>query len=315
MTIRTVCITFFFLLFPFLCAAREPVFFVSCGTGTGSVRELVYFNDDILSELVWPLDSLSTFTAGTILPVGQNFSVGISFETGTLLTRQYMTDSDYLNLPDDSRMTHFSRHTADLDYYYEISISLARLFSTPLQGIRTSRRISLSPQLEFRWTSIAWTGKDGYTQYGEGGGVYFPWNPDLEKTPLEGPVITWKLSRIMLLAALCAEVPIGTRFTVTGKLSATPLVYCKATDNHLRTGIFYRDTVSGGFHIEPAIRVACAITKKHTVYLSGSWTWMSGARGDTLSGPIGGTPQNEHINNAGVDMTRTVVSLGFSYAR
>lgn len=315
MKIRTGIIPIFLLLVTLPSAAREPVFFASCGTGTGSVRELVYSDNDILSELVWPLDSLATVTAGTVLPAGKNLSIGISFETGMLLTRQYMTDSDYLNLPEDSRKTHFSRHSANLDYYHEFSVSLSRLFSTPLRGIRTGRRIGITPHLELRWTSMAWTGKDGYTQYGEIAGVYFPWNPFLPKNQLEGPVITWKLSRIMLLAAVSADIPLGNRFTVTGKIAATPLVYCNATDNHLRTGIFYKDTASGGFYIEPALRVACTVTDKHTVFLSGSWIWMSGSRGDTLSGPIGGSPQDKLNDNAGMDMTRAAVSLGFSYTR
>lgn len=315
MTIRTGSILAFILLVIFPSAAREPVFFASCGSGTGSVRELVYSNDDIMSELVWPLDSLTTVTMGTALPVGRNFSIGISFETGMLLTRQYMTDSDYLNLPYDSRMTHFSRHTAELDYYHEFSVSLSRLFSTPLRGVRTGRRIGITPHLELRWTSMAWTGKDGYTQYGEIAGVYYPWNPFLVKNPLVGPVITWKLSRIMLLAAVSADVPLGDRFTVTGKLAATPLVYCKATDSHLRTGVFYKDTVLGGLYIEPNLRVACAITEKQTVFLSGSWIRMSGSRGDTLSGIIGGPVMYSYNDTAGMDMTRTVVSLGYRYTR
>lgn len=315
MNIRIGLVTVFFLLATSLSAAGEPSFFISCGTGTGSVRELVYYHDDIMSELVWPLDSLSTITVGTVLPVGEKFSLAFSFETGWLLEQQYMTDSDYLNLPDDNRMTHFSHHTADLDYFYEINISLSRLFTTPFRGPRTGRRITISPHLELKWTSIAWTGKDGYTQYGESGGIYFPWHPDLEKNPLEGPVITWNLSRILFLAALSADIPVGNRFLITGKFAISPLVYIKATDSHLRTGVFYKDTITGGVYIEPMIRVACNVTKKQTVFLSGSWIWMSGSRGDTLSGLIGGPADNSYTDNAGMDMTRNVVSLGFSYSR
>lgn len=310
MIIRTVLVPFIILLAPLLSAVEPPSCFFSLGTGSGTVHELVFFQDDILSELVWPLDSLTTITAGVSLPAGNAFVLSISAETGMLMTRQYMTDSDYMNLPGDSRKTHFSRHTADLDTYHEFSIALSRIFSVPVRGIRSRDFVTITPHLEFRWTSIAWTGRDGYKQYGESGGVYYPWDPDMEKIPFDGAVITWRVSRMMLLAALSASVPAGNRFHITGTISVTPLIYCTATDNHLLTNTRYKDTLVGGLFIEPTIRISCRITTKQTLFLSGSRVWMSDSRGDTLSGPIGSPPLYRNEDSAGMNMTRSVVQLG-----
>ena len=76
-------ITGMLILTPLL-SAQEATFFVASSVSAGQVREIVYIQNDILSELVWPLDSLATVTLGGSIPFGYGFSLGVSLEVGKL---------------------------------------------------------------------------------------------------------------------------------------------------------------------------------------------------------------------------------------
>ena len=135
-----------FLFLPLLRpAAEEASWFVSSGIHSGEIRELVYEGDEILSELVWPLDSLLTVTLGGSLPLGGGVHLSASLEAGSLLMEQSMTDSDYLNLPERSEKTHFSRHPVDMKQYLEFRGALRRPVTTGLSGVCTNRKIRISP--------------------------------------------------------------------------------------------------------------------------------------------------------------------------
>lgn len=304
------------LLLPSLLTAQEAIFFVASGVSTGQVRELVYLQNDILSELVWPLDSLATVTIGASIPLIYGFSLGTSLEVGGLLTDQIITDSDWLNLPASKELTHYSQHTAMLNHYFEFRGSLERLFSTPLTGLGTYQHITVVPRIEFRFTSVAWKAKDGYAQYGtENGGSYDPWTSAIPKYSFSGDVLTYSQSRLLLAGSLSIKIPITTHFLLTTSFTGTPLIQCIGEDEHILTNTLYKDYMIGGYFLEPEIRIDYRPRKNRIVFLSCSWTVLCDLRGDTWSGSIGGTTYPSSPNGAGSDMSKLTFSLGYSLVR
>ena len=301
-----------FLLLPLLRpAAEEASWFVSSGIHSGEIRELVYEGDEILSELVWPLDSLLTVTLGGSLPLGGGVHLSASLEAGSLLMDQSMTDSDYLNLPERSEKTHFSRHPVDMKQYLEFRGALRRPVTTGLSGVCTNRKIRISPGLEFRLSSAAWTGRDGYLQYGTWNGDFWnPWHSGLPKTETPGTVITWHWTRILLAASLSVDVPVGNRFLVSASILASPLIKADGNDMHVLTGTVFRDTMYGGVFLEPALRAEYRIASGYHLFAVGSWSYQADTRGDTRSGPVGGELATTFKGGGGNDMTLISFSLG-----
>lgn len=292
-------------------AAEEASWFVSSGIHSGEIRELVYEGDEILSELVWPLDSLATATLGGSLPLGRGFQLSASIETGSLLADQSMTDSDYLNLPARSEKTHYSRHPVDMRHYLEFRGALRRPFPTGLAGICTGRKIRINPGLEFRWSSVAWTGKDGYIQYGTWNGEFWnPWHSGLPKTETSGTVITWNWTRLILAASLAVDVPVGNRFLLSASILASPLIRAVGKDVHVLTGTVFRDTMYGGFFLEPALRAEYRLSSGCHFFAAGSWSFQADTRGDTRSGPVGGELVNTFEDGGGNDLHKMSFSLG-----
>jgi len=289
------------LIVPLFLSAEPASWFVAASMHSGEIRELVFTGDDILSELVWPLDSLTTGTLGGSFPLGGSFYLSASLEAGSLLTDQHMTDSDYLNLPASGEKTHFSRHPVDLHQYLEFRGMVLRRFTTVFKGIRTKRKICINPGIEFRLSTAAWTGMDGYIQYGAWNGESWnPWHPDLPKIEMDGKVITWNWTRILLAASLSVDVPVGTRFLLSASLLATPLLKAEGRDVHILTGTVFRDTMYGGFFLEPALRGEYQLASGYRFFAAGTWSLQMNTRGDTNTLEDGG----------GTDLHKISISVG-----
>lgn len=308
-------ITGMLILTPLL-SAQEATFFVASSVSAGQVREIVYIQNDILSELVWPLDSLATVTLGGSIPLGYGFSLGASLEVGKLLTDQIITDSDWLNLPQSQELTHYSQHTATLNHYFEFRGSIERLFTTPFTGPITYRHITVVPRLEFRFTSLAWTAKDGYIQYPpQFNAPYDPWTSARPQNFLSGTVLTYSQTRLMLAGSLSIKVPISNQFLISTSFSASPLIQCIGKDEHILTNTLYEDFMIGGYFLEPEIRIDFRPQQNRIVFLSCTWTILHDLRGDTWSGSIGATTSPFNPNGAGSEMNKLAFSLGYSLVR
>lgn len=278
------------LLSPFTFPAEKGAIDMSVSASllSGSVRELVFDRDEVLSELVWPVRQIMSLALGAGVSLGGGFRLSASLDAAIPGESGNMEDSDFMNIPASSVKTHYSRHDARLDYLVDVCFTLSREFETEIPSSRRSRPLTICPGIGLRFRTCAWSGSDGYTQYSliDGTGSYEGWSPDLPKDYLDGEVITYGQDYLLVFASLAANFPIGSAWTLTAAVSASPFVSCVGKDRHLLTFMNYEDRMSGGLFVEPALTVSWQTGGgglSNRFFVSGIWTLFSGLRGRSLT--------------------------------
>jgi len=287
---------------------------LSMGQLSGGAHELVYYSGDtILSELYWPLDGAIVFSASAraVFPGGFALSLGIdsalSGDTGA------MTDRDYLNLPTDGSLTHFSSHETNLDRLLGFSLCLSRRFSSPLHGLASPQRIVFEGALGIRITSTHWTASDGYTQYGPWTGEdWTPWRDNLPREDLSGEVITWEQELVSLFAMITVEVPLGRLFLLRGSILASPLNISHAKDHHLLTRMYFIDRMSGGLLLIPELTLVWIPAPRWEAFAAISWLTLSPLRGSTEIRDEQGYIISGSDGSSGTDMETTTIRMGLT---
>ncbi len=309
-----VLVTFFLLLPVRLSADGDgAAITVSSALSRGAVRELVYEGNSILSELVWPLDYAVSLGLDADVPLRSDFRLRASLCVGIPTRTGSMTDSDFMNLPSGDEQTHYSRHDACLLHSLGLGIALSRPWETGLSGPMTGRRVTVTPEIGARYSSRAWSARDGYLQYGaESGGVYEPWTPDLPRVPVSGTVITYRLTSFSLSAGVTVLVPVASRWAVSLAFSGGPILSATGLDEHLLRSLAFEDTLSGGWFIEPALGLSFETGKRSSIALVVSWEKTSDLRGDTRIYEDGVPGYATVPNGGGSDSSVVSARIGYS---
>ncbi len=268
----------------------------------GEARELVYYDDELLSELDWDMNPLVLYGGELELSwrEGPRFflSAGAAFPGNTGI----MTDRDWLNLQQDGTdgLTHFSRSDADLLHAYSIRASAGWNFTFPKEN-GPERRVIFTPSLSFRYMSWEWAGNDGYLQHADDPGsptvagspnTYQLWDPSVTKEYISGTAISYLQEYWLPELVLSLALPLSERFRFGPTLSVSPWVFCNGVDRHYYpvAGTDYEgsdqwktyyDQLSGGFLFEPGIAGSLRVTDRFTVKISASQLYIGDLRGDT----------------------------------
>ena len=312
---------FLFALFPALAFASGTGgvdLSVSTSLLSGSTRELVYADDEVLSELVWPVEGIASLALGAGVSLGGGFRLSASLDAAIPGKSGSMEDSDFMNIPASDIKTHYSRHDTRLDYLVDVSLALSREFDTGLKGLGSPYSLTLIPGIGIRYRACSWSGSDGYTQYSfvDGTGAYEGWSESLPKDYLSGKVIDYSQRYILAFASLAANLPIGSAWSLTAAVSASPFISCVGEDRHFLTFTNYEDRMRGGIFVEPSLTVSWQTvrdTRESRLFISGIWTRFSGLRGKTLTRTNDGDLLSVDKDTGGSDSSVFAVRAGYSF--
>lgn len=287
---------------------------------SGSTQELVFYDGDLLSELIWPIENVPGFGLQSGFGLGGGYRLSVSLDAAVPFDSGSMEDSDFMNVPASDGKTHYSRHDARLEHLVDLGIAIARELRTDIPGPGTWRRLTISPGFGVRLRSCAWSASDGYTQYSlvDETGDYEGWNKDLPKDYLSGKVITYRQDYFLAFASLAANLPIGSAWNVSAEIKASPFTSCTSRDEHLLTGLAFRDIMSGGLFFEPTLTVSRqsgagdGTEAGHRFFLTGSWTRFAGLRGDTKTNTLGGAPIARDEDSSGTESGVICVRAGYT---
>lgn len=303
------------LLASFRLSADEgrTILTASAGLSRGLVRELVYEGDSILSELIWPLDNAVSFTLGADIPLRAEFRLLASLGAGMPMLTGSMEDSDFMNLPHGGEKTHYSRHDSLLRHSFALALALSRPWTTGLSGPLTERRLTVTPAVGARFSSRSWSARDGYLQYGEEtAGSYEPWTPEMPRVPVSGTVITYELTSLSLSCGVSVLIPVADRWGVSLDFSGGPILWATGLDEHLVRSLTFKDLLSGGWFIEPALTLACSTGTNSALSLVVSWEKTSGLRGDTNIYEDGVPGHTTATDSGGSDSSVVTARLAYS---
>lgn len=310
-----VALATFIILAPSQASADEPpaALSVSSGLSRGVVRELVFEGDSILSELTWPMDNAVSLGLEADVPLRSSFRLRGSLTVGIPMRTGSMVDSDFMNLPDSGEQTHYSRHDALLRHAIAVSLNVSRPVTTGLSGPLTERKLVVTPEIGARYSSRAWSARDGYLQYGElSGSTYEPWTPELPRVPVSGTVITYRLTSLALSARVSLLVPVADRWVVSLNLAGGPILSATGLDEHILRALTFEDTLAGGWFIEPGVGVSCATGPRSALSLSVVWEKTGNLRGDTEIREEGVPGSSTVPNGGGSDSSVVTARLGYT---
>ncbi len=224
---------------PVSAAVSVPPVSVSFETGisllAGTVREYVERNGNTVSRLDWRMSGVPVLSAaGTASVWGAELSAG--FSAAIPVKSGVMEDFDFL-LAQTSAASHYSRHDLYTDRFADISVSA---------GWRARfGRFSVRPALGFRYRSVKWTAKDGYSQYPASGA----WTGTEEKKAFSGSVISY--GQVLRLPYFALEASFEARREVGFSVNAAwyPYVIADALDTHFLRSTRFFDSMRGGFGV------------------------------------------------------------------
>lgn len=253
-------------------ALPEVFISTSAGPTIGVAREFVYIEDEILSELEWPMypvwsvDVASSLKWKVGLEISAAVSIGIPGAAGTF------KDSDFNLQPEDSVKTHYSQHDGYLEHSLAASCATSWKFKT--------RHIDITPSIGFKYLKYKWTAQDGYTQYGEGDD---PWSKDEPKEKIYGTSIAYQQEYIMPTLGISVAFPFLDRFSAQIGVMGSPYVSCVGTDNHFLRDTTFTDIMTGGYLIEPSFLITWRQKTNFSLFLGGNWLYIAGLRGNSYS--------------------------------
>ncbi len=265
----------------------------STGILIGTSHEIVYGSSTtsyVLSQLDWDLKPLVYYGLSFDLGGPSGFYTGLSLRSGLAGRTGDIMDSDYVN--GDGVKTNLSVS----DNYTEDAL-LAQLI--------LGWRFRLNPALTLRayggvdLMHFKFTARDGYYQYGaEIGttGTYYPYST-ASAYALTGTGIIYQQDFLALCLGAGADWTVRPGLILKASLLFSPLVSCIALDNHVVRFLDFRDTLSGGWLLEPKLEASLALTKRSKLDFGLAYRLTQGLRGDEVI--TGTTGANAYYTNAG----------------
>jgi outer membrane protease len=298
--VKNILVFLFFVIIAGTLFAEEPVppeksfpytlsLSQSAGFLYGRGEERVYKKDGApLSQLIWEMKPLFYYGAG--LDFSRNnkhektgFSTALSLKAGFPSPSGIMEDRDWNT--QDGELSNYSTH----DNYTEGALILDYRagISIPLYS-----RLLLELYLGLSWMRFSWIGRDGYIlypsdQYGSflNGGTAL--GPDAEKEPYDGPVVRYSQSWILFFPGAGLSLPLGRFFNIAFSFQWSPLIFCRARDDHFATKTEYSDSMNFGVYVEPRAEISFIPTERLFLSLYCSWRKLEANPGNTISRKTG----------------------------
>jgi hypothetical protein len=149
-----------------------------------------------------------------------------------------MQDYDW-ELPDETRLTKYSQHTAHIDFHFDGSVKIG--YTWRVQKWR------FSPALGFLYRTRKWSASDGYLQYGyfsTGYPSYVTGNE--QKRNLFGTSISYEQTMYIPFIDFEVGFRLNEQFEFMLDGSVYPYMWIHSLDNHFLKGVQYYDLMNGG---------------------------------------------------------------------
>lgn len=259
----------------------------------GTISELVYFQDHLLSELLWHVNGLPMLGTELNLQWKSGLSFTIQGAFGLGMFKSTIEDSDWFNwdpyytLPQrQTGKTHYSRHTNKHSESYTAEIRLAQSFLLSIENPYSKKRSSftLSPGCGFRYYYWAFEAWDGYTQYATmrtPDGLVEEWKASWPKVQMDGKGISYAQEIWFPDFSLEISAPFLHHIQVDVSFAFSPFVYCYALDEHHVRDLLFFDSLSKGMFFEPSLNITYMVSPRFSTSLQTSGFFISNLRGDT----------------------------------
>jgi outer membrane protease len=279
------------------------------GTFYGTIQEILYAGADSgvrQSELRWELKPL--LYAGLDLAFGPSETVrgwglfaDLAFKTGlTSAATGTMEDRDWIDDANPETLTLFSSHENITEEALLFTLNAGAVFFL-------TDTFFLKGFFSLDYWHIKMISRNGYLQYGPNG-TYppppapVPWDPSWPREPFTGPGISYFQRWLILSPGLGLGAALG-RFTLSGTVKISPLIFCRAEDNHLKRKILFTDYPSGGLYVEPGLDLFFSLSPKARIGLGLNCRSVKGSRGDNITEDYGaGAPSSKSKNVAGTEI-------------
>ena len=248
----------------------------------GQAEEIVYrsaASNDYLSELLWDLKPLlyTGFAAdfGPKNPfLHSGFFAAASVKFGLPLRTGFKENRDWFN-ETHNHFTNFSRHEAFSRNAILLDISAGVSW-------RLSNSLVLRTFAEFTFMHFSWSAENGFAQHPAPPWAHAPpWNENLPKTWIHGPVVLYRQNWFILSPGISLKARPGNAFSIEGKINYSPLIYCRARDDHLLRDTIFFDEMFFGHYINGEMRFIFSPRKNLDLSFSASYRFITGTRGNT----------------------------------
>lgn len=271
----------------------------------GHAEELVYANtgsSSLLSQLVWPVEAL--FYQGSNLSYVSDdfgrfgFFTDLSVKFGFPGLTGTVTDKDWIS-PNNSFLTNFSAHDSHSESALLVDFKLG--YSFPL-----NRYLVIQPFLSYASMNFRWTARDGYLQYGPNTGsptpYTTPWSSSFPQVPVYGTGMAYQQIWSFLSFGLDLGWNFLPRWTLYAGMGFSPGAACWDQDDHFLRLLQFNENLSGGYGLEPQIRLVFAGSTRIDFSLSLSYRYIQGLRGDSYFQGIGVSGDTYTIGSYTYDM-------------
>ncbi|MDR1655317.1 MAG: omptin family outer membrane protease [Treponema sp.] len=260
----------------------------SAGFLYGAGEERVYKTDGaVLSKLTWEMKPLFYYGAGLDFSRRNKhekpgFSTALSLKAGIPSMSGFMEDQDW-NTP-SGELSNYSAHynytegALILDYKAGLSIPLYSRFLLELY-------------LGFSWMHFNWNARDGYIRYPKDQyGNYLsdtPLGPDEKKDIWSGPAVAYSQEWLLAFPGVGLSLRINRFFSAAFSFQMSPLIFCRAKDNHFATGTEYSDSMDFGMYTEPRAEISFIPRERLSLSLYCSWRNLEADPGSSRSRKTG----------------------------
>ncbi|MEI6385255.1 MAG: omptin family outer membrane protease [Spirochaetota bacterium] len=274
----------------------KPDFEATSGLGLryGGASAFVYDRGRKLSELDWDIKPLVSIDSSARLSIG-HFVSDFAVSMGLPLSSGLITDSDWQNAPlgDTTTKTNYSVSAAAIGHYFDVGLLFG--YDFPIGG-----KLSLAPEIGFRYCDIAWSAEGGWLQYADNGSnaspPYNSWTTGA-KSPIYGLVSTYGQVYAGFLLGLRAHWAPSTVFSLEGQVDAAPILVAIAVDNHVFRNVTFSDIFLGGYLVEPLVTATYSPHPDWALKARLGWTLIGGLVGDDImTGSSGVDPALEGLN-------------------
>lgn len=295
----------------------------SLDTVVADVREYVFKNRHILSELKWPLiPSLSyTLHCGLFLPKGIHIEGSIGFmqimRSGTMVDRDF---EEIVPLSQQPKLTKYSEHLCNiiggLRSTVKVGLQLPVPQTTAMQ--RNGITLMLEPMIGVRYSNIRWYSYDGYLQYARKrpDGSYEMWNKDLPKIPFTGPAVSYKQELIAPSIGVGIEASFPRKIRLTADVHLTSDIIAAAEDVHYSRKLRFVDIMNGGWALYAGTRISWRFLPYCALFGAVVYEYGITKEGATIvyngletNSPYAYTP----FGSAGTSLHGAVFSAGFAF--
>lgn len=303
-------------------SAKEHNFSIGVSSGilSGQAQEIVYIDsksDTKLSELLWNFKSLDYIGLDVkyswLKPENKRglFANG-SFKYGFSNGTDIMEDRDWVYIENNVAysvypwLTHYSVHDNNTKSAILIDFNFGMSFLI-------FNKFLIKPYLSYHYMHFSWTASGGSILYpswdtngdGKPDGDHLPLFVDYDEIGKYEQI--WNI----FSPGISFYGEFNRYFDIEIAFEITPLIWCKAIDNHLLRNLVITDSLKGGIFIEPSLLFSYKPKDYFVLSLSLTYKEIKKSRGSSLYKE----PSNTYfyINGSGAGYTATDIGIIAKY--